>query len=110
MNPCISVSHQLKVFTAANDVAGNSSVLSSVGGARIMDGTWKSLKEWLPKLVPKVHVDGESIMNQEIAMYVYQRSWRRSQNISDAGNFFRQFLSESETSFKKDEAAKAAPL
>ena len=61
--------------------ARNSSVLSSVSGTQIMDRTWKTLNEWLPKLVPKVHVDGESIMNREVTMYLYQWSWRRCQNI-----------------------------
>lgn len=83
-----AVPRQLKVFSAPNDVAKNSSILSSVSGTQVLDRTWKSLKDWLPRLVPKPL--RESMLNETIELLVYQWSWRRSQDITDAGDFLRK--------------------
>ena len=83
-----AIPHQLKVFTAPNDVAKNSSILSNVSGTQVLDRTWKSLKDWLPKLVPKL--PKQSMLNESIELMVYQWCWRRSQNITDAGDFLKK--------------------
>ena len=83
-----AIPHQLKVFTAPNDVAKNSSILSNVSGTQVLDRTWKSLKGWLPKLVPKL--PKESMLNESIELMVYQWCWMRSQDITDAGDFLKK--------------------